>query len=105
MTPDVVDRMLVTRVLHPSFDQCDVHLPEYRSRAQIDGDLATGAAAEQGASSRPAESGSEEQKGNDQETWRRSEHEELESFLGKGVEHGIVEEDGVRYEFQMWVRR
>lgn len=36
--------------------------------------------------------------------WRRDNHEELRAWTGVEVAEGIQEEDGVKYEFQMWSR-
>jgi dihydrofolate reductase len=37
-------------------------------------------------------------------TWRRTEHKELEEWAGIDVPEGVQQENGVDYEFQMWVR-
>ena len=42
--------------------------------------------------------------GKEKEKWNRVTHEELEGWLGFGVPKGEQEENGVRYEFQMWIR-
>lgn len=36
--------------------------------------------------------------------WTRASHEELEKWAGFEVSKGVQEENGVQYEFQMWVR-
>jgi dihydrofolate reductase len=65
----VIDRMLLTRILSPAFDDCDVYMP----------DLLSG-------------------------NWRRASHEELNEWTGVDVPEGVQEENGVTYEFQMWLR-
>jgi dihydrofolate reductase len=68
--PGAVERVLLTRVLAPAFDDCDVFMPDF------------------------AGSGA----------WRRAEHAELARWVGGDVPEGVQEENGVEYEFQMWVR-
>jgi dihydrofolate reductase len=65
-----VDRVLLTRVIDPEFNDCDTFIPDI-----------TG-----------------------EEGWRRTEHNVLSSWVGFEVPDGIQEENGVKYEFQMWVR-
>ncbi|KAI0363896.1 dihydrofolate reductase [Pilatotrama ljubarskyi] len=72
-----VDRILLTRVLSPAFEDCDVLFPDFLS-----GDEAEGGKSQ----------------------WRRASHEELRQWAGFDVPEGIQEENGVQYEFQMWVR-
>lgn len=36
--------------------------------------------------------------------WRRASHKDLQDWVGFGVPEGEQEENGVKYEFQMWVR-
>lgn len=38
------------------------------------------------------------------EEWKRRSREELEAFVEESVAEGGMEEDGVRYEFQLWER-
>jgi dihydrofolate reductase len=66
----VVDRILLTRILSPAFEDCDVFFPEFRD---IPG-------------------------------WTQASHAELEAWAGFAVAKGVQEENGVEYEFQMWVR-
>jgi dihydrofolate reductase len=40
-----------------------------------------------------------------QSEWRQSTHAELSDWVGFTVPEGQQEENGVKYEFQMWVRR
>ncbi|KAH9950369.1 dihydrofolate reductase [Amylocystis lapponica] len=72
-----VDRVLVTRILSPAFEECDVYMPEFRT---------------------------EDINGSHVSPWKRASHEELQEWAGFAVAEGIQEEKGVRYEFQMWVR-
>ncbi|KAJ6509512.1 dihydrofolate reductase-like domain-containing protein [Mycena vitilis] len=66
-----VDRVLLTRILTPTFDECDVFMSDFVT-----------------------------EKG-----WERSPHEALEAWVGFEVAKGAQEENGVEYEFQMWVRQ
>ncbi|EJD55355.1 hypothetical protein AURDEDRAFT_50760 [Auricularia subglabra TFB-10046 SS5] len=68
----LVERILLTRILSPAFEQCDVLLPVLGTLAQ-DG-------------------------------WTQVPHEKLEEWVGFEVPSGVQEENGVQYEFQMWVR-
>ncbi|TFY66935.1 hypothetical protein EVG20_g4156 [Dentipellis fragilis] len=71
-----VDRVLLTRILAPAFEDCDVHMPDFLA----------GTSGEEAAA------------------WRRASHEELQAWVGGEVTEGVQEERGVQYEFQMWVR-
>jgi len=68
-----VDRILLTRVLSPAFEECDVYMPDFQN---------TG----------------------DEQTWRRASHKVLQEWAGMEVPQGVQEENGIKYEFQMWVR-
>ena len=70
-----VDRVLLTRILSPAFEGCDVFMPDFL--------------AESGGEVRP---------------WRKASHDELQEWAGFEVAEGTQEENGVQYEFQMWVR-
>ena len=70
-----VDRILLTRILSPDFEACDVFMPDFLA-------------------------GSE----GDSQPWRQASHEELQEWVGSDVAAGTQEENGVQYEFQMWVR-
>jgi dihydrofolate reductase len=72
----VVDRILLTRILSPDF-ACDVFMPDCLGEVK---------------------------EGGGKQTWNRASHEELEGWLGFGVPEGQQEENGVKYEFQMWLR-
>jgi len=79
-----VNRVLLTRVLAPAFEDCDVFVPELAG-------MVDGHAQGYGVDSDPV--------------WRRASHVELCEWAGFDVPGGVQEEKGVRYEFQMWVRR
>jgi dihydrofolate reductase len=70
----IVDRILLTRILSPDF-ACDVFMPDFLGEEKEDG----------------------------KQKWNRVSHEELESWLGFRVPEGQQEENGVKYEFQMWI--
>jgi dihydrofolate reductase len=65
-----VNRVLLTRILSPAFDECDVFMPDFLA----------------------------------EDKWKRASHAELESWVGFEVAAGVQEENGVQYEFQMWIR-
>jgi len=72
----IADRVLLTRIIAPDFTQCDVYMPDF---------LEVG----------------EEGKA----TWKQASHGELVEWTGFDVPAGIQEENGVSYEFQMWLRQ
>ncbi|KAI0361570.1 dihydrofolate reductase [Trametes cingulata] len=72
-----VDRILLTRVLSPEFEDCDVFFPDFLAENEAEGKHIQ---------------------------WKRASHEELREWAGFDVPEGVQEENGVRYEFQMWVR-
>ena len=69
-TASVVDRILLTRILSPEFEDCDVFFPEFRNTPG----------------------------------WSQASHKALEAWVGFEVAKGIQTENGVEYEFQMWIR-
>ena len=71
-----VDRVLLTRVSSPAFEDCDVHLPDFLSDTDSEGKA----------------------------VWTRAQHEELKEWTGIDVPQGVQTRKGVDYEFQMWVR-
>ncbi|PVF93941.1 hypothetical protein CPB86DRAFT_741593, partial [Serendipita vermifera] len=73
----ILDRILLTRILDPAFEECDTFLPEFHKQP-----------------------GSDEVK----EVWRQVDHEALSQWVGFDVPEGVQEEKGVKYVFQMWVR-
>lgn len=74
-SPSFVDRVLLTRIISPSFDECDVFLPEFQ---KVGEDSIGG--------------------------WLRSTHADLQAWVGFDVPEGVQVEKGVQYEFQMWIR-
>ena len=76
-TQGLADRILLTRVLTPAFEDCDVFFPEFREAKDVEG----------------------------KSQWERSTHEELEAWVGGDVPRGTQQEKGVEYEFQMWMRK
>lgn len=77
LPPSLVDRILLTRILSPSFEQCDVFMP----------DFLTGQTSNEGSG------------------WQRASHVELQAWVAHQVPEGIQEENSIQYEFQMWVRQ
>jgi dihydrofolate reductase len=75
-TPALLDRILLTRIISPAFEQCDVFMPDFLAYQTSEG------------------SG-----------WLRALHTELEAWVGFDVPEGVQEENGIQYEFQMWVRK
>lgn len=72
----LADRVLLTRILSPAFENCDVFMPDFiGDRTKQDG-----------------------------EGWRRASHADLQAWAGFDIPDGVQEENGVQYEFQMWVR-
>jgi len=71
-----VDRVLLTRIASPAFQDCDVHLPDFLSDTDAEGNA----------------------------VWTRTRHEELKEWTGVDVPQGIQTENAVEYEFQMWTR-
>lgn len=77
-TPSTLaDRILITRVLSPAFEDCDVFFPEFRNLKTKEGEP----------------------------LWNQASHQELEAWVGGEVPKGKQQEKGVEYEFQMWTRR
>lgn len=73
-----VDRILLTRVLSPAFEDCDVFIPNFLAENSIRNGKEIG--------------------------WERATHEDLNLWVGFEVPEGPQEENGIVYEFQMWVR-
>jgi dihydrofolate reductase len=86
-----LDRLLITRIYDPSFDECDVFLPEFRTPFQVDQEEQ-----EMGKSSTAVAKGDS--------NWIRCSESSLDEFMGDKVEMGIIEEKGVKYQLQMWER-
>ena len=72
--PVLLDRILLTRIISPVFEQCDVFIPDFL--ADKDG-----------------------------LEWSRASHVELQEWVEFAVPEGVQEENGIEYEFQMWVRQ
>ncbi|GAB1518830.1 dihydrofolate reductase domain-containing protein [Rhizoctonia solani] len=63
-------RILLTRILEPAYEECDVFFPELKA-----------------------------------DEWTQAEHTDLEKWVGFEVAKGVQEEKGIKYEFQMWVKK
>ncbi|EIN13773.1 hypothetical protein PUNSTDRAFT_140236 [Punctularia strigosozonata HHB-11173 SS5] len=72
-SPVYVDRVLLTRVISPEFEECDVFMPDFQGEAEG-------------------------------KAWRRATHEDLRTWVNWEVPEGPQEENGMAYEFQMWIR-
>jgi dihydrofolate reductase len=66
-----VDRIILTRILSPDFEECDVFMPDFVG---------------------------------EEREWTRAGHADLREWVGFEVPEGEQEENGVKYEFQMWIR-
>ncbi|KAG8814570.1 dihydrofolate reductase [Serendipita sp. 399] len=91
-----LDRILLTRIVEPAFDECDVFLPEFRSSSQI---------AVEARSDPLALPESSVTETDEKANWRRASHQELSDWAGFQVPEGVQEEKGVKYVFQMWVHK
>ncbi|KAG6331429.1 hypothetical protein ID866_7662 [Astraeus odoratus] len=69
------DRVLLTRIHEPDFPDCDVFLPDFL-------------ADQNGGSS-----------------WTRASHDALVEWVNFDVPEGVQGENGVKFDFQMWVKR
>lgn len=69
-----VDRVMLTRIISPAFDDCDVFMPDFIG------------------------------KDDGENEWQRASHDALKEWVGFEVPEGVQTENGVNYEFQMWVR-
>ena len=75
--PALLDRILLTRIMSPAFEQCDVFMPDFLADQTL----------------------------KDGSGWTRASHMELQEWVGFEVPEGVQEENGIQYEFQMWVRQ
>ncbi|KAI0094863.1 dihydrofolate reductase-like domain-containing protein [Irpex rosettiformis] len=75
--PAFVDRILLTRILSPAFEDCDVFMPDFL-RGNLGREVVM--------------------------AWKRASHNELQEWVGFEVPEGVQEEKGIKYEFQMWTR-
>jgi dihydrofolate reductase len=66
------ERVLLTRILEPAFEECDVFMPDFIG---------------------------------DGREWARAPHNALNDWVGFEVPSGVREERGVKYEFEMWIRK
>jgi len=66
------ERVLLTRILEPAFEECDVFMPDFIG---------------------------------DGREWTRAPHDALNDWVGFEVPSGVREERGVKYEFEMWIRK
>jgi len=73
-----VDRILLTRIVSPPFGECDMFMPDF----QKDTTLVDGVRYE----------------------WKRATHMNLQTWVGSDVPEGVQEQNGIEYEFQMWIR-
>ncbi|KAI0287348.1 dihydrofolate reductase-like domain-containing protein [Russula brevipes] len=73
----LAERVLLTRIIEPSFEDCDVFMPNF-----IAGEGGGG--------------GGE---------WARAPHDALSAWVEFEVPRGVQEERGVKYEFEMWIRK
>ncbi|KAH7349406.1 dihydrofolate reductase [Plectosphaerella cucumerina] len=71
-------RVLLTKVLEPEFEACDTHFP-----LALDGPEGHEAG----------------------EGWRRREKAALDEWTGEEVAGGVQEENGTKYEFQLWEKQ
>ena len=65
------NRIILTRVLSPAFEECNTFFPAFESDP----------------------------------SWARATSEEMDEWLGFEVPHGVQEERGVQYEYQMWISK
>ena len=100
-TSYTIDRILMTRIHHPEFPQCDVFMPEFRSPEQMAEDAGRTGHSQSGHGDLDgAIFSNSRSEGN----WRRCTTAELRVWAGFEIPEGIQEENGVSYEFQMWER-
>ncbi|KAI9455207.1 dihydrofolate reductase-like domain-containing protein, partial [Russula earlei] len=71
----LAERVLLTRIIEPSFEGCDVFMPDF-----IGGEGGGG-------------------------EWTRAGHDVLSAWVEFEVPQGVQEERGVKYEFEMWTRK
>lgn len=73
----LVDRILLTRVVEPDFEECDAYFPDFTKEKDSEGNL----------------------------IWNLAGHSELSSWADMEVAEGEIEEKNVKYRFEMWVRK
>lgn len=94
-----LNRILLTRILEPAFDECDVFLPEFRPSVEsepADKEESRNRVAHAHADTGVAKSA--------ELPWGQVDHDDLVQWAGVDVAKGVNEEKGVKYEFQMWMR-
>ena len=74
----LAERVLLTRITEPSYEECDVFMPDFIG----------------GTAGGDGEGGE----------WSRAPHEALCAWVGFEVPRGVEEERGVKYEYEMWIR-
>jgi len=74
----LVDRILLTRILSPAFDDCDVFMPDLQSDTTVVDGVRYG--------------------------WTRASHADLQTWVGFKVSDGVQKQNEIEFEFQMWVR-
>jgi len=72
-----VDRILLTRIIAPPFQHCDVFMPDFLGEWV----------------------GSKDCNG-----WKQATPEGMNEWVGFEVPEGVQEENGVQYEYELWVR-
>lgn len=95
-----LNRILLTRILEPSFDECDVFLPEFRPhvpQTSTNEDIGDIGKTQENVAAQAQTVGTFA-------GWERADHEELIRWVGFEVPRDENEEKGIKYEFQMWVR-
>jgi len=73
-----VDRVLLTRVSSPAYEDCDTFMPQFMGQNEGVGDGYQG--------------------------WKRTSHGELQEWTGIDADEGLQSQNGAEFEFQMWVR-
>ena len=73
-----VDRILLTRILSPAFSECDVFMPDFQSDTTVVDGVLYG--------------------------WTQATHADLETWVGLDVPAGVQNQNGIEFEFQMWIR-
>lgn len=92
-----LDKLMITRIHSPSFEECDVFLPEFRTSDQIKKDERFGGIEDE-------ESAIGKLKPLPNQDWSIASDQQFDQFIGEEVPHGIEEEKDVRYTFQLWNR-
>lgn len=103
-----VETMLVTRLLAPTYDDCDAFFPEFRTKAQIEDDFRT---IEQHKLPSPTTDLKDKTETLKQEQWSKRPLAEFKQYLGSACppnlrnrDDMIVQEEDTWYEYQMWQR-